>query len=98
MLEIINKYHYQCVLGSIFPYDTSIPSFRFATFQILFNLQPGSIIVLHDSGKDGKSGEWGKKTIKTLKTVLPEISRRGYRIITLSEMFPSTSHYAANGK
>uniref|UniRef100_UPI000D1F29D7 polysaccharide deacetylase family protein n=1 Tax=Cyanothece sp. BG0011 TaxID=2082950 RepID=UPI000D1F29D7 len=87
ILDIVKKYNYQTVLGSIFPYDTHIPSSDFASYQILANLRPGAIIVLHDSAKDGHSGEWGERTNKTLKKILPEIKKRGYRIVTLSEMF-----------
>ncbi|EAZ90909.1 chitin deacetylase family protein [Crocosphaera chwakensis] len=86
MLNIVKKYNYQTVLGSIFPYDTHIPSSKFASYQILTNLRPGAIIVLHDSGRDGHSGEWGKRTNVTLKKIIPEIKKRGYRIVTLSEM------------
>ncbi|WP_009546543.1 polysaccharide deacetylase family protein [Crocosphaera subtropica] len=87
MLDIVKKYNYQTVLGSIFPYDTHIPCSNFASYQILTNLRSGGIIVLHDSAKDGQSGEWGERTNKTLKKILPEIKKRGYRIVTLSEMF-----------
>ncbi len=87
MLEIVKKYNYQTILGSIFPYDTHIPSSEFASYHILSNLRPGAIIVLHDGGRDGKSGDWGERTNITLKKILPEIKRRGYRTVTLSEMF-----------
>ncbi len=87
ILEIVKKYNYQTVLGSIFPYDTHIPSSEFASYHILSNLRPGAIIVLHDSGRDGKSGNWGERTNITLKKILPEIQKRGYRTVTLSEMF-----------
>ena len=87
ILEIVKKYNYKTVLGSIFPYDTHIPSSEFASYHILSNLRPGAIIVLHDSGRDGKSGNWGERTNITLKKILPEIQKRGYRTVTLSEMF-----------
>ncbi|MDJ0580122.1 polysaccharide deacetylase family protein [Crocosphaera sp.] len=87
MLETVKKYSYQTALGSIFPYDTNIPSSEFASYHILANLRPGAIIVLHDSSRDGKSGDWGERTNITLKKILPEIKKRGYRTVTLSEMF-----------
>ncbi|MGK7954774.1 MAG: polysaccharide deacetylase family protein [Crocosphaera sp.] len=87
ILNIVKKYNYQTVLGSIFPYDTHIASSEFASYHILSNLRPGAIIILHDSGKDSKSGDWGERTNITLKKILPEIKRRGYRTVTLSEMF-----------
>ncbi|MGK7885960.1 MAG: chitin deacetylase family protein [Crocosphaera sp.] len=87
MLETVKKYSYQTALGSIFPYDTNISSSEFASYHILANLRPGAIIVLHDSSRDGKSGDWGERTNITLKKILPEIKKRGYRTVTLSEMF-----------
>ena len=87
MLDIVKKYNYKTVLGSIFPYDTHISSSNFASYQILANLRPGAIIVLHDSGRDGNSGDWGERTNITLNKILPEIKKRGYKTVTLSEMF-----------
>ncbi|MGB5593758.1 MAG: polysaccharide deacetylase family protein [Crocosphaera sp.] len=87
MLDIVKRYNYKTVLGSIFPYDTHISYSNFASYQILANLRPGAIIVLHDSGRDGNSGDWGERTNITLNKILPEIKNRGYRTVTLSEIF-----------
>jgi peptidoglycan-N-acetylglucosamine deacetylase len=81
MLEIARKYQYKVALGSIFPLDTHIHSISFLSNHILLNARPGSIIILHDH--DGR----GERTALTLERVLPELSRRGYRTITLSELF-----------
>ncbi len=87
MINVVKEHQYQIALGSIFPYDTHISSSKFAASQILFNLRPGAIIVLHDSSRNGQSGEWGERTNSTLNFILPEIKRRGYQTVTLSEMF-----------
>ena len=81
MVKIARKYGYQVALGSIFPFDTHIPSSWFAAKHILFNVYPGAIIVLHDSGL------WGERTAFTLERILPELYRRGSRVVTLSELF-----------
>ncbi|MDJ0714962.1 MAG: chitin deacetylase family protein [Prochloraceae cyanobacterium] len=81
MIETANKYNYRVALGSIFPYDTNINSSDFASKHILVNLSPGSIIVLHDGGLRGEN------TVKTLTNVLPELRRRGYEVVTLTELF-----------
>lgn len=81
ILETSRKYGYRVALGSIFPYDTHIPSSWFASRHILANVRPGSIVVLHDSGLRGE------RTEKTLATILPELRRRCYRVVTLSELF-----------
>lgn len=83
MINVTQKHHYQVALGSIWPYDTLIPSSRFASAQILSNVRPGAIVILHDRGD---KGEWGKRTIQTLERVLPELQRRGFKVVTLSQL------------
>ncbi len=80
MISVAQKYNYKVALGSIFPYDTNISSPWFATQFILANAQPGSIIVMHDSG------DWGKNTVKTLEQVLPKLKQRGYQVVNLSAL------------
>ena len=83
MVKIARTHSYQVVLGSIFPFDTHISSIKFSSKHILFNASPGSIVVLHDNDLRGE------RTVSTLEKVLPELSRKGYRIVTLSELFSS---------
>jgi peptidoglycan-N-acetylglucosamine deacetylase len=83
MINIAQKHHYRVALGSIWPYDTLIPSSQFAATQILSNVRPGAIIILHDHGDNG---EWGKRTAQTLEQVLPELQRRGLKVVTLSKL------------
>jgi peptidoglycan-N-acetylglucosamine deacetylase len=71
---------YVCALGSVYPYDATIPWSAFAGRYILRNVRPGAVIVLHDGG--GR----GQRTARTLGTVLPELRRRGYRVVALSEL------------
>jgi peptidoglycan-N-acetylglucosamine deacetylase len=77
---------YACALGSVYPWDATIPSSAFAAAYVLRNVRPGAIIVLHDGGARG----W--RTARTLRTVLPELRRRGYRVVTLSQLAPSSTH------
>lgn len=81
MVEIAHEYGYKVALGSLFPLDTHIHSPWFASNHILLNARPGSIIILHDNG------ERGERTALTLERVLPELARRGFRVVTLSELF-----------
>jgi peptidoglycan-N-acetylglucosamine deacetylase len=83
MIKIAQKYHYRVALGSIWPYDTLIASSQFASQQILSNIRPGSIIILHDHGD---KGTWGRRTAKTLEQVLPELQGRGFKVVTLSKL------------
>lgn len=80
MVKIARKYNYRIALGSVWSYDTHIPSSSFASWFILANTKPGSIIVLHDGGKRGI------RTVTTLKKVIPKLKQKGYRFVTLSEL------------
>lgn len=80
MVEVARKYNYQIALGSVWSYDTHIPSSSFASWFILANTKPGSIIVLHDGGKRGI------RTVTTLRKVIPKLKQKGYRFVILSEL------------
>lgn len=84
MVMTAQRYGYHLVLGNNFPYDTHIPSPRFARSFILGKVQPGDIIVLHDG--QGESEQRGDRTLETLKTILPILKNRGYSVTTLSEL------------
>ena len=80
MIAAMAEQGYRCALGSVYPYDATIPSAAFATRYILRNVRPGAIIVLHDGGARGR------RTARVLRAVLPELERRGYRVVTLTEL------------
>ena len=80
MIAIMARQHYRCALGSVYPYDAAIPSVTWARWHILRNAGPGAIIVLHDGGARGG------RTLQVLRSVLPELQRRGFRVVTLSEL------------
>ena len=80
MVEVMQRHGYRCALGSVYPFDTTIPSVAWATGYILRNAKPGAIVVLHDGGSRGL------RTARILAEVLPELRRRGYRVVSLSEL------------
>ncbi len=80
MLDIMAAQDYRCALGSVYPYDPQIGSAWFSTRYILWKVKPGDIIVLHDYGSRGR------RTARTLAAILPELQRRGYKVVTLSEL------------
>ncbi len=83
MLSVVHKHGYTCALGSVYPFDPQIGSSWFITRYILWNIQPGSVIVLHDHGSRGA------RTAAALDAVLPELAHRGYKVVTLSELVDS---------
>jgi len=80
MLSILDEHGYRCALGSVYPFDPQLPSAWFAARYVLWAVRPGSIIILHDYG--GR----GERTAAALAAILPELSRRGWRVVALSEI------------
>ena len=80
MIATMARHGYRCALGSVYPYDALIPSAAFSSWHILRNVRPGAIVVLHDSGARGR------RTADVLRRVLPELRRRGFRVVTLSQL------------
>lgn len=70
---------YRLVLGDVYPHDPQISSSRLNSMHILSMVKPGSIVICHD----GTGRSW---TLPMLQTVLPELKRRGYRIVTVTEL------------
>lgn len=77
MRETLSRLGYQLVLGSIYPHDPQIRFWRINASHILSMLQPGGIVICHDRRS------W---TAPMLRKVLPEIQRKGYRIVTVTEL------------
>jgi peptidoglycan-N-acetylglucosamine deacetylase len=80
MIAIMRRHGYRCALGSVYPYDAALPSAEFASNFILRNAGPGAIVILHDGGQRGR------RSVEVLRNVLPQLRRRGFQVVTLSEM------------
>jgi peptidoglycan/xylan/chitin deacetylase (PgdA/CDA1 family) len=80
MIRSLERYDYRLALGSIYPFDSHIPSAWFASRYIIWRAHPGGIIVLHDFGARGM------RTVETLSYILPRLADKGYRIVTLTQL------------
>lgn len=76
MLNLCHRLDYRLVLGSIYPHDPQIPHSGLNSYFIRNKLYPGAIIILHDR----------RATIETLEKVLPEIEKRSFHLVTLTEL------------
>ncbi|KIX03419.1 uncharacterized protein Z518_06971 [Rhinocladiella mackenziei CBS 650.93] len=76
MRQVLRDLDYRLVLGNIYPHDAQISFWRLNAWHILSMVRPGGIIVCHDR----------KWTPSMLRTVLPELKRRGYEVVTVTEL------------
>ncbi|MDQ3225485.1 MAG: peptidoglycan-N-acetylglucosamine deacetylase, partial [Chloroflexota bacterium] len=80
MLDQLHAHGYRCAMASAYALEFHIPSARYAARHILLHARPGSVIVLHDGAADRE------RTVATLRRLLPMLKRRGYCVVTLSEL------------
>ncbi|KAH8425421.1 chitin deacetylase CDA4 [Aspergillus melleus] len=77
MRDVVRRLGFRIVLGSVYPHDAQVSWPWVNARHILSMVREGSIIVCHDRR------EW---TVPMLGVVLPELRRRGYRVVTVSEL------------
>lgn len=82
MRRLVKSLGYRLILGDVYPHDPQVPFAGLNAKHILSMVRPGSIIVCHDRR------EW---TVPMLQVVLPELKRRGYRVVTVSELLREPS-------
>ncbi|OQE20217.1 hypothetical protein PENFLA_c017G01216 [Penicillium flavigenum] len=82
MRSLVKELGYRLVLGDVYPHDPQVPFWRLNASHVLSMVKPGSIIVCHDRR------EW---TVPMLQKVLPELNRRGYRVVTVAGLLKETS-------
>ncbi len=80
MLDQVHRHDYRCGMASAYALEFLPVPAPYAARHILRNIRPGGVIVLHDGKADRV------RTVAVLKRILPELRRRGYRIVTMSEL------------
>lgn len=81
MRALADRLGYRLVLGGIYPHDPQLPYWRLNAWHVLSMARSGGIIVCHD-----RRG-W---TVPMLRRVLPELRRRGYRVVTVTELLEAS--------
>lgn len=80
MIETVEAHDYRMALGRVYPLDAAVAAPELAARYILWRAKPGEIIILHDAG-------WrGRNTARILERILPGLEKRGFQIVTLSEL------------
>lgn len=77
MRDLLGSRGFRIVLGSVYPHDAQLPWPALNARHILSMARPGAIIVCHDRRP------W---TAPMLRILLPELRRRGYRVVTITDL------------
>ena len=86
MVEAARRVGYGTALGSVYPFDTMLPSPRFAVWYVRTQVRAGSVIVLHDGGARGR------RTAAALEQILPALGQQGFSVVTLSALADMAAH------
>ncbi|KJX96049.1 Polysaccharide deacetylase family protein [Zymoseptoria brevis] len=81
ILDVVTTAGYKTILGSIYPHDPFISTWRLNAWHILSMLRPGAVIICHDRRS------W---TVPMLKKVVPEMKRKGYEVVSVSKFLEVT--------
>jgi peptidoglycan-N-acetylglucosamine deacetylase len=80
MLDQLHHHGYRCAMASAYALEFLPISAPYAAQHILLYIRPGGVIILHD----GAAAQ--ERTVGVLERILPSLRRRGYRVVTLSEL------------
>ena len=80
MLDQIHRQGYRCAMASAYSWEFLPISAPYQARQILAYVRPGGVIVIHDGAQERE------RTVAVLERILPALRRRGYRVVTLSEL------------
>jgi peptidoglycan/xylan/chitin deacetylase (PgdA/CDA1 family) len=72
------------VVGSVWPFDTAIPSARFARWWTRSAIHPGAILVFHEND------DRGRRALAALQVLIPQVTEDGYDFVTLSDLLDAS--------
>lgn len=84
MLDAISESGMTAVVGEVYPRDPYKPGTDKIVERVLSRIEPGSIIILHDSGTFGKIDR--SQTIAAVPIIIDRLRDRGYRFLTIGEL------------
>ena len=80
MLDQIHRHGYRCAMASAYALEFLPVPAPYAAQHIMLGVRAGGVIILHDGAADRE------RTVAVLWRILPALRRRGYRVVTLSEL------------
>jgi len=84
ILRLIDKLGYKTVLGDVYPRDPRRPGTQRIVELVMRHVQPGSIIILHDSSSWGDFDR--SQTLEAVDQIVPRLKDLDFRLLTVSEL------------
>lgn len=83
-LDAVSESGMTAVVGEVYPRDPYKPGTDKIVERVLSRIEPGSIIILHDSGTFGKIDR--SQTIAAVPIIIDRLRDLGYRFLTVREL------------
>lgn len=84
LLRFLDHTNQRLVLWSVDSQDWQEPDADVIVFNVLAQVEPGAIVIFHDSDETGKADR--RPTIEALGLILPVLKARGLKCVTVSEL------------
>ena len=84
LLQFLANIGQRLVLWSVDAADWREPDPMAITVNVLSQVEPGSIVIMHDSDETGEADR--TPTVEALGLILPALLARGYQCVTVSEL------------
>jgi len=89
VLDVVEQSGYRTVVGDVYPRDPHLPGREKILSRVLGRVMNGSIIILHDGGNTNHVDR--SQTVWAVERLLPELLKRGFQFVTLSELLNGDS-------
>ncbi len=86
VLDAARQSGYKIVLWSVDSRDWDNPGTGYIVKHVLKDAKSGDILLFHDQGGNRQ------QTVSALRTIIPELERRGYQFVTVSELLEHATH------
>ena len=83
-LQFLANLHQRLILWSVDAADWRESDPMAITVNVLSQVEPGSIVIMHDSDETGEADR--TPTVEALGLILPALSARGYQCVTVSQL------------
>lgn len=92
VLKAANQNGYKVILWSVDSGDWNNPGASFIVKHVLHDVKNGDILLFHDQGGNRS------QTVSALEGILPELQRRGFKLVTVSELLQKSSQSPSDSK
>ncbi|MDR1775372.1 MAG: polysaccharide deacetylase family protein [Actinomycetes bacterium] len=79
--SLLGEHKLKVALWDVDPVDYGRPGASVIASRVVKRVHPGAVVLMHDGGGDRT------QTVKALKTIIKKLKKKGYRFVTIDQMY-----------